>query len=246
MVLIPGFDFGAWSFHWQRPVLSQHLRVITYSPRGVDGSSDVPAGFAVADMAEDLRALLDHLGVERAAVLGYSMGGFIAQEFALAHPERAVCMVVVATSMGGADAAQPDASVIDTMATAASQASTGDEPRADDALYLSEQCLASQPELAAEYRRLRSAHARPSSNWMQRMAMAMAFDASARLWELRAPVLIVTGDDDPIVPPKNAEQLHERLPSAQIERYRGGRHLVNIEFTEPFNARVLEFVRAHQ
>src|SRR4051795_13001529 len=105
-----GLPGAAW---WRTvPVLARSARVITFDNRG-SGRSDSPSGpYSIADMAADAVAVLDAAGVERAHVYGTSMGGMIAQELVLGHPDRVHALVLSATSPGGAAATPPDAETI--------------------------------------------------------------------------------------------------------------------------------------
>ncbi|HNO65923.1 MAG TPA: alpha/beta hydrolase, partial [Tepidiformaceae bacterium] len=100
LVLIRGLgsDLQAWSL--QVPELAKHFRVITYDNRGAGrtGAPDKP--YTIAGMADDLAALLDALDIPTACILGYSMGGMIAQEFALKHPARVEKLILLGTSAG--------------------------------------------------------------------------------------------------------------------------------------------------
>src|SRR5215218_2852398 len=89
LVLIPGFGTGLWIWYRQIPSLAEHFRVIAFDPRGVARSDKPDEAMTMRGYADDAAALLGALGVERAHVLGASFGGFVAQEFALAYPERA-------------------------------------------------------------------------------------------------------------------------------------------------------------
>jgi len=93
-----GYSHEMW--HRTRPVMEQHCRTIVYDNRGV-GKSDVPAGpYPMAQMADDAAAVLDAAGVERAHVYGISMGGMIAQELALNHPQRVRSLILGCTACG--------------------------------------------------------------------------------------------------------------------------------------------------
>ena len=113
LVLVPGFASGAWSWAWQVDDLSADFRVITFDPRGVSRSKLNEGAFvSIRAIAEDVAALLDHLGVETAHVMGISFGGFVAQELALAYPERLGKLVLASTSFGGSNHVAPTAEVL--------------------------------------------------------------------------------------------------------------------------------------
>jgi pimeloyl-ACP methyl ester carboxylesterase len=96
LLLIGGLGFGRWGFFKQIPALSRHFRTITFDVRGERRLED-----GVGDLVTDVVALLDHLGVRKAHVLGTSLGGFVAQELALVRPDLVDRLVLVCTSYGG-------------------------------------------------------------------------------------------------------------------------------------------------
>src|SRR5436305_1514144 len=101
LALIEGVGYHTWMWYKQFPAFSRHFRTLIYDNRGVGLSDKPPGPYTHEQNADDLAALLDHLGWERTHVLGISMGGFIAQEFALKYPERLEKLVLVATAFGG-------------------------------------------------------------------------------------------------------------------------------------------------
>lgn len=106
LVLINGLGFGRWRFFKQIPAFSRHFRTITFDMWGERDLSD-----GVTDLATDVEALLEHLGLRSAHVLGTSLGGFVAQELAVRRPELVERLVLVCTSSGrgGAETMSPRA-----------------------------------------------------------------------------------------------------------------------------------------
>src|SRR5271157_4016782 len=115
LLLIMGLSYTSGMWHRTRPVLAQHFRKIAFDNRGA-GLSDVPPGpYSIATMASDAAAVLDAAGVPSAHVFGVSMGGMIAQEFALRYPERTRALILGCTAAGGPSAVHAGNKVIDVM-----------------------------------------------------------------------------------------------------------------------------------
>ena len=101
LVLLAGLGYPGWEWHRMAPLLASHFLVITPDNRGT-GRSDKPAGpYTASLLAADTVGLLDVLGIDRAVVMGHSMGGFIAQALALEHPARVAALILASTNFGG-------------------------------------------------------------------------------------------------------------------------------------------------
>jgi pimeloyl-ACP methyl ester carboxylesterase len=245
LLLIAGLGFGAWSWFRQLPDFSREFLTIAFDNRGA-GLSEKPEGdYTIEMMAEDAAGLLRALNVERTHVLGHSMGGYIAQELALRHPDVVAKLVLVSTSFGGRNA------VLMSAETAAQMRSelevTGEEKeralRRGLVLRFSERFLAEHPEIIEEFLARRKAHLPPADAWQRQFAACLRFETESRLSALRAPTLILTGSDDPIVPPENSFRLARAIAGAHLVVFPGARHLVFIERAEDFNRLVIEFVK---
>src|SRR5208337_4952600 len=113
VLLIMGLGYPSALWHRSRPVLSQHFRTVAFDNRGV-GLSDIPPGpYAIATMASDAAAVLDAANVSSAHIFGVSMGGMIAQEFALQYPARTRSLILGCTSPGGPLATRAENNVVD-------------------------------------------------------------------------------------------------------------------------------------
>lgn len=236
LLLIPGLGFGGWGWFKQVPALSRRFRVVTFDPR-VSGDPR----YGVAELARDAAALLDRLGIERAHVLGASLGGFVAQELALARPNLVDRLVLVCTSHGGRGGERMSPRALAVMFGLGSMSPEGAARRglkvATSAAYRTR-----RPEEFDALVRERLARS-PSLSSYLRQAMAGAnFDASRRVHDIVAPTLVIHGSDDQYVPVANAQALARAIPDAELRVLDGAGHLVFIERAEEVNGEVTSFL----
>lgn len=245
LVLIPGFGTGAWIWYRQVPALAREFRVVTFDPRGVARSAAAPAAGAAFDMrqlADDVAALLDAVGLASAHVLGASFGGFVAQEFALGYPERTRSLILCCTSHGGPGHVRPSD---ETLAALGSTRGLNTEDRFRENLLLAFSPRFVEDERAEVERAvsLRAANPVAEAVHLAQLRAAVQFDAAPRLASVRAPTLVITGDADRIVPPENSRRLAAAIPGAELRVVEGGSHTFFIERPGEFNRAVAEFVR---
>jgi pimeloyl-ACP methyl ester carboxylesterase len=241
LVLVPGFGTGLWIWYRQVPALAERFRTITFDPRGVARSEGRDEPFAMEQFAGDVAALLKELGIERVHVLGASFGGFVAQEFALAYPESTRSLVLCCTSFGGAGHVPP---APETLAAIASTKGLNTQERVRENLLLafSPRFCAEQPEEVERVIQLRAENDVPEFAYLRQLQAAVAFDASARAGSIRAPTLVITGDEDRIVPRENSANLAAAIPGATLRVVEGGSHVFFIEQPKALNRAVVEFV----
>jgi pimeloyl-ACP methyl ester carboxylesterase len=238
-----------WTWYRQRPELSRSLRVITLDPApgpggvpdgAVDSGDDGSGPDAAARVADAIAALLEHLRIDRACVLGASRGGFVAIELALRHPARVRGLLLCATHFGGKDAAPAPARVRRRLEKLAGGEETAPAVRRLLPLLFTGDGL-EQSTLSGSY--LAHRLAAPPSPAARSLSRALdRFDAGARVSSIRCPTLVMTGDDDPIVRPLNARLLVERIRGARLCLFPHLRHRFFIEAADAFNERVLRFV----
>jgi pimeloyl-ACP methyl ester carboxylesterase len=242
MVLIPGFGAGMWIWFKQVTELARSFRVISFDPCGIARSSESAKDFAsMGQLAEDLEALLRALQIERAHIIGASFGGFVAQEFALRYPERTATLVLCCTSYGGAGHVPPSAKTLAALASTKGL-NTGERVRANLLLAFSPEYVTREREEIEQVIALREANFVPEQVYLHQLQAAMAFDASARVQGIRARTLVITGDEDIIVPPENSRNLAARIPRAELRIVKGGSHTFFIEKADEFNRAVIEFI----
>jgi len=199
-------------------------RAIAYDNRGSGTTSATPGPYTTAQMAADAVALLDYLSIDRADVFGMSMGGMIAQELAISHPERVHRLVLGCTHAG-----------IGHAAPAAAAASRAFALRTDD-WALRMRTLAPfafsrdvAPSLLEAFIEKKSRDVQDPIGYRAQIDAVLAHDSEAELSTIRAPTLMLTGDDDRIIPGESSELLAHRIPSAELRIIRGAGHLFFLE-----------------
>lgn len=241
LVLIHGLGYARWGWEPVLPGLAETFEVLLFDNRGI-GASDAPPGpYTVADMAADAIGVLDAAGVERAHVVGTSLGGMVAQELALTNPERVDRLVLACTTPGGPRAypmPQPTVSLIAEAPTL--------EPvvalRRFVENALAPASVAERPELVERILAHRFATAQDLAAWAAQAAAGATFGAYERLDGLRAPTLVQHGSEDVVVDPRNADLLVRLVPHAQLAEFPGTGHLFFWEQPERFVASVTSFL----
>jgi 3-oxoadipate enol-lactonase len=226
MIMGLGLSGGAW---WRTvPVLSRSLRVITFDNRGVGRSRARVPSFTTEAMADDAVSVLDAAGVERAHVYGFSLGGMVAQQVTLRHPERVRSVVLGATHPGGPRAARPDADVMAFFRQRASM-SPEDAARASVPFNYGPRCRREHADRIAEDIRRRLEHPFPEQAYRAQMIAATLHNCYRRLKRIEAPALVIHGREDRMVPVANAELLAEHIPHARLRILEGAGHLYATE-----------------
>ena len=225
LVVLNGF--GATSTDWDASFidrLASSNKLVLVNNRGIGGSTDDGQSFDIAKLADDTARVIETLGVERANVMGWSMGGFIAQTLALKHSNHVDKLVLLSTDSGGieADLASPDvwSQLMDSSGTPNEQARR--------MLFL----LFPSDVAESFYRQfgdiVAEAHAQLSVELLKRQAAAM--DAWHRngvasgLQESRMPVLVAAGTEDIVIPASNALKLVNAIPGAWLAQFSHGGH----------------------
>lgn len=237
LVLINGLGFGRWAWFKQIPALSRHFKVITFDIRG-----EVDLKDGVTDLAGEVAALLDHLKIRKAHVLGTSLGGFVAQELALKRPDVVDRLVLVCTSYGGRapETMSPQALAAmfgwgsltpETAARRGLEAATSDAYRAE------------RPDEFDEIVHARLADSSSLATYSRQALAGARFDMEHDIEDIFAPTLVIHGDEDRYVPLANAEALAGALPEARLEVIEGAGHLVFIEKSAQVNQKIIAFLK---
>jgi pimeloyl-ACP methyl ester carboxylesterase len=223
-------------------LLAAEFRVLLFDNRGV-GESDVPEGpYSVAEMAADGVAVLDAAGVERAHVLGVSLGGFIAQELALSYPGRVERLVLCSTSPGGPNQHPMPADGVEAFGRFPTlEREAGLRLMVENSL--GERAVRERPELVNEVYAYRLECAPPVAAWQAQLHAGITFDAYDRLPEIAAPSLVLHGGADTVIDSRNGELLADRIHGAHLRLFPDRGHLLVWEEADLVAQIVSDFLR---
>jgi pimeloyl-ACP methyl ester carboxylesterase len=221
--------------------LAQHFTVISLDNRGT-GLSDKPAnGYAIENMARDVCGLLDHLGIAQVSMLGYSMGGAIAQEFVRQVPERISRLILCATMAGGHGATYARASVVAVMRDLDGLSPEQVARRIWNVTY-SPGYLERHRKLAEEQMLREIASPTPLHAADLQFQAFAEFDGSKNLTNIRCPTLVLTGELDELISPENSRKIAHLILSAKLVVIPGCGHRVLWEATEECLSFILQFL----
>jgi 3-oxoadipate enol-lactonase len=241
LLLINGLGSDREEWLHQLPVFAPHFRVVTFDNRGSGDSATPPGLYSTALMANDTAALLAFLGIERAHVLGVSLGGMIAQEIALRHPGRVARLVLACTSPGGEASERPSREVLAAFARTPG-ADPGEELSRMIPYLYTERYRREHPGEIAAFVQRRLRRPAPAEAHAFQLAAAVGHAAADRLSVIGAPTLVITGTGDRVVPPVNSRRIAARIPGARIVLLPGAPHRLFAENAEAFNREVLSFL----
>ena len=240
VLLIMGLGSNAYGWHRTIPWLAECYETIAFDNRGT-GRSDAPAGdYTIAQMAADAAAVLDAAGHRTAQVVGASLGGMIAQRFALTHPERVRSLVLLCTTPGGRNAVRASDAVM------AGLVSGGEDPatvyRKNAWFLYGDETRDRHPERIEEDLVYRAKIPTPPTGYFGQLRAAMGHDTFEELPALAVPTLVVHGDADLLVPTDNGKLLAGRIPNAELVLLPGAGHMLQADAGDTVRESVLAFL----
>jgi 3-oxoadipate enol-lactonase len=225
------------------PVLARSFRVIAFDSRDTGHSSRVPLPYTVAQMAGDAVAVLDAAGEQRAHVYGISLGGSVAQELALRHPDRVQALVLGASSPGGLHAVLPGPLALTFFARVGGMGPEEAEWAAVPYTHAEVTRRLHADRIAENIARRVSSPPGTLASLHQAAAVA-THNTFSRLGHIAAPTLVVHGEQDAVMPPANGRLLAQRIPGAELRLWPEAGHLYIID--EPrANLEIARFLRRH-
>lgn len=222
VLLVHGLGYARWGWEPLLPLLADRHRVISFDNRGIGGSSVPPGPYSAAEMAGDARAVLDAAAVERAHVIGTSLGGMIAQELALAAPDRVDRLVLICTTPGATGGYPMPAATVRLLTDAATL------PPEVAVRRFVENALGPKADPAVVERILAHRLAAPQdpAGWAAQAAAGTAYNGGGRAASITAPTLLIAGTADRVVDHRNSVVLADLIPGSVLRLIPGSGHLV--------------------
>ena len=236
-----GDDLEGWTMQIG-PLVAAGLRVVTFDNRGVGRTSRPSGPYSSREMAADTKALADAIGLSGFHLVGVSMGGLIAQQYALAYPSDLRSVVLANTY------AKPDAYTRAAFDAWRLVAEAGGMPlmmRQQAPWVFSQAFYESHPEQLAAIVADMERSPQPAAAFASQIAALLTHDCSDRLASLRTPALVIAADDDIIIRLSLSHRMFEELPYGTWAIVPGG-HAAFLENPEPWNRAVIEFIDQHR
>jgi 3-oxoadipate enol-lactonase len=241
VLLIMGLGWASAMWHRSRPLLAARYRTIALDNRGV-GRSDAPPGpYSIELMASDAAAVLTAAGIESAHIFGVSMGGMIAQEFALQYPNRVRSLILGCTSAGGPTAARAKSEVIELLTH---RGLSPDEYVAATNPFIYDS--GTPRERIEEDMALRKKWWPDPVGYFAQFQGIIAWEAYSRLQQIAAPTLVIHGETDQLVPPQNGKLIAERIRGAKLVMIPRASHVLATDQPDATHRAVLEFLSTFQ
>jgi 3-oxoadipate enol-lactonase len=237
MLLIMGLGWPSQMWYRSRPVLAAKFRTIAFDNRGV-GQSDVPPGpYPIAVMAADAAAVLDAAGIDSAHICGMSMGGMIAQEFALQYPQRVRSLILGCAAPGGPNAVQADREVLQLL-----MAPRGNPEEMARAIYPYIYDSGTSDARKEEDLAVRRPWFPTAEGYLAQLQGIMAWEAYSRLPKIAAPTVVIHGETDRLIPPENGKRIAARIPNAKLVMIPHASHIFPTDQQEASDRAMLEFL----
>jgi pimeloyl-ACP methyl ester carboxylesterase len=241
LLLIMGLSYPSYMWHRSRPVLSDGYRTIALDNRGV-GQSDAPPGvYSIALMASDAAAVLNAAGVENAHVFGVSMGGMIAQEFALRYPGRVRSLILGCTAAGGPHAVQAEPAALQTLMR---RDLTPEESK--EAIIPFIYGDATPRERIDEDMAIRMKWYPSPQGYEGQLQGIFGWEAYSRIAQITAPTLVIHGETDQLIPPANSRLIAERIPGAKLVLIPHASHIFETDQPDRAHHAIVEFLAAQR
>ena len=241
VLLIEGIGYSSWMWAKQVLDLPRKRQMVVFDNRGVGRSSSPAGAYSMKDMAEDVQAVVEAAKIEKCYVLGVSMGGMIAQEYYFSHRDRVAGLVLSNTNYG-AGSTLPSKEVLAILSSTASTAFNFEGLTQRMRPALSKRFVERHASNFEDLVNLRLNVGDDAKGYMGQLYAVAGFASHERLSDIHVPTLVITAEEDAIVPPANSYELHARIPSSRLLVFKDAGHLLCVERSDDFDREVMRFV----
>ena len=239
LLMIMGLGWSSHAWYRTRPLLSQRYRTIAFDNRGV-GQSDAPPGpYSIPQMASDAAAVLAAAKVNAAHIFGVSMGGMIAQEFALQYPQKVRSLTLGCTAAGGPEAVRADQTALQVLMT---RSPHSDEFAKAISPFIYDR--GTPPQRIAEDTDVRRKWYPPADAYSAQLQAILAWESYSRIAHIVVPTLVIHGENDLLVPAANGKMIAARIPGAKLVLIPNASHIFVTDQPEASHAAILDFLGA--
>ncbi len=244
LLLIAGFDSDSSTWAAMMPLLVEQYQVLRFDNRGIGQTSAPDSSYSIKQMAEDAAALLDYLSISKVNVAGSSMGGQIAQELALAHPEKIKSLIILSSWASRDDKFN---SLIETFGDLAQKLERTLYQKVllpwvfTDAFYSTPGAMEQLINL------IENQPFPPTPHGLYHQSRAiLSSDTSDRLADIHCPTLVVVAKEDLLTPIKFSQQLAQGIPKAELAILEHGGHAFVVESADAVVKVMLDFLAKHR
>lgn len=241
ILLLTGLGSKRLAWYKQLEVFGRYYRTIALDHRDVGDSDQTPAPYTIANLADDAAAVLRTLGIDRANIVGISMGGFISLELTLRHPQLVNKLVLVSTSGGGLTNVPASPRLWAGMLRR-EKLEVGLLARKTYTRIMGPGYGLSHPKEMDEITEIARYRPMTQAAYARQLRACLTHNAANRLAAIRVPTLVIHGDKDPLVPAANGRRLARKIMGARLVIYPNVGHIPIIENAEQFNHDVLTFL----
>jgi 3-oxoadipate enol-lactonase len=225
----------------QIPVYSPEYQLVLFDNRGA-GQSDKPdIPYTTEMMADDLAGLLDVIGIKSAHICGTSLGGMIAQQFALRYPEKVRSLVLQSTYCGGPNSILPEKTMSISMGP---KLAPEELTRKMIELMITPEFIQKNPGLVQQILSGMSKNLAPNPGMLHQGQAVKSHNTYEGLPQIKAPTLVIHGDADRALPVKNSRIIASRIPGAELVILKNAGHIL-IEAGDEPNRVILDFLKRH-
>jgi pimeloyl-ACP methyl ester carboxylesterase len=222
-------------------VLSKKFKVIIFDNRGAARTNN-DRDFTMNDLAKDTVDLMDALDIKKANILGISLGGMIAQEFALNYPERVNKLVLCSTMCGGAKYVPPSKIVLDNLVKGRQGLTIEQFVKASIKILFTNNFIKNNPDKIEETIQVVLKHPISEETYQRQLKAVLGFNASRRLKTIKIPTLVMHGKKDILIPCQNGENIAKLIPESKLVLFENSAHALFSEESDIVTTELTNFL----